>query len=419
VPRAGDDVVFRTDAQGLGSAPIVLDGATPPLNSVTFDGSWAGTLTLRADTIDQTSGQLNAHVITLDARPQAGDEVLLDAGTTVHSDVALNLAGGSIAGAGVVQAEGAINVGGTSMADPPTLGAQLIVGDGSDLTTMTFAQDSVPLVVEGDANIVVNPNASITFDTQPSGGPAAVAVIAADQAPHAMTLNGGLVQADGSSEVQVGMGVVVDSGTLEAGPAPWSLHFSGSNGYGAGLTVNGGQVIADGELSFDVGVSIAGGLVDVSDGATLQAGVDAAPVISSLSGAGDLRLEGTFRVHGDFVMTGGQLESMGSADSSIMLDSGDTFFLMGGTMYGSPAVTGGVIVEGVPPPQPLAVAPIAPAASDLAFTSGGAMAPGAAALGGQPPSGLALPPGGPSDFTSYGGPVAWTPLAPGDDPAVS
>jgi hypothetical protein len=51
--------------------------------------------------------------------------------------------------------------------------------------------------------------------------------------------------------------------------------------------------------------------VDVADGATLEAGVQGAPVTSSLSGSGDLRLGGTFRVHGDFVMTGGVLEALG------------------------------------------------------------------------------------------------------------
>ena len=115
-PRAGDDVLLRTDAQGSGSAPVTLGHATPLLNSVTLDGSWAGTLTL------QTDGQLNAHVITLDARTHTGDEILLDAGTEVHSDMALELSGGSIAGAGLVQAEGSIQVNGISMIDPPTLG---------------------------------------------------------------------------------------------------------------------------------------------------------------------------------------------------------------------------------------------------------------------------------------------------------
>jgi hypothetical protein len=124
----------------------------------------------------------------------------------IHSDVALDLAGGSITGAGVIQAEGAINVDGISMADPPTLGARLGVGDGSAVSTMTFSQDAVPLVVVGDADIVMNPNATVTFDTLPQGGPAAVAVVAGDQAPHAMTLDGGLVQQGDSSQLLVGLG---------------------------------------------------------------------------------------------------------------------------------------------------------------------------------------------------------------------
>jgi hypothetical protein len=185
-PSAGDDVVLQTDPQGQGSAPVLLGSATPSLNSVTLEGSWTGTLTLQA------AGQLNAHTITLEARPQAGDEVLLDPGTEVHSDTALNLSGGSIAGAGIVQAEGAVTVNGTSAADAPTLGTYLEVGDGITPTTMTFAEQSVPLVVTADGNIDVRAGASVDFEAMPMSGPAA-AVVSADAGPHTLALDGGTV----------------------------------------------------------------------------------------------------------------------------------------------------------------------------------------------------------------------------------
>jgi hypothetical protein len=404
-PRAGDDVLLRTDAQGSGSAPVTLGHATPLLNSVTLDGSWAGTLTL------QTDGQLNAHVITLDARTHTGDEILLDAGTEVHSDMALELSGGSIAGAGLVQAEGSIQVNGISMIDPPTLGAQLQVGDGIASTTMTFAQGAVPLVVVGAGNIGVNSNASVIFDPLPSSGET-VAVVSRDQASHAMTVNGGFVQGGESGEQLVALGVVVNSGVLEAD----TLHFTGTNGDGDGLTVNGGQVIILGSLSFDGGVRIVGGQVDVADGATLEAGTAAAPVASSLSGAGDLRLEGTFLSHGDFVMSGGVLETMGSADSRIVLDPGDTYFLMGGTVDGSPTVSGGEFPADREPSQPLLASAISPADTYLADGVGRTAASGTIAAP-QPSFGLIPPTGSPDDITS--GAAAWQPLISNGAPAIS
>jgi hypothetical protein len=434
-PHAGDDVVLRTDAQALGSAPVVLDGVTPLLNSVAFDGSWIGTLTLRANAANQTAGQLNAHVITLAARAHSGDEVILGIGTEVHSDVALNLAGGSIAGAGVVQAEGAITVNGVSMIDPPTLGAQLDVGNALASTTMTCAPQAVPLVVTGAGNIDVNPNAAVTFDTLPNSGQAAVAVVAGDQAPHTLTINGGLVQQDGSAELVVGLGVVMESGMLEAGPATegtgvasWSYHFTGVNEYRAGLTAFGGQVIADGSLSFDGGVNIAGGQVDVAGGATLEAGAGLAPVAISLSGAGDLRLEGMFLAHGDFAMTGGLLATMESAHSQAVLDPGDTFWLAGGTVAatsasagagglavdGSLVVSGGLILGQVELSQPLPSPD-----SGLAFTSSTSASSWATATGAsaadQPALGSVLSMGSAGDFTSSGSPLAGPRLMSGND----
>jgi hypothetical protein len=427
-PRAGDDVIFQTDAQGSGSAPVILGHATPLLNSVTFDGSWVGTITLRADAAAQAAGQLNAHTITLEARPQPGEEVLLDPGTDVHSDTALNLSGGSITGAGIIQAEGTITVNGTSVADAPALGAYLEVGDGITPTSMTFAEQSVPLVVMADGNIDVHAGASVDFENSPTAGPMATAVISADAGPHTLALDGGTVFREGGPELLVGLGVVVNSGALEAGPtspgspASGALHFTGTNSDGAGLTVSGGQVSALGSLSFDAGVRIAGGQVDVVDGATLEAGTVRAPVTSFLSGSGDLRLEGTFRSHGDFVMSGGVLETMGSADSAIMLDAGDTFFLSGGTVNGSPTVSVGQFPVATAPSQPPPAAPILPAPADLVFAASGTAAPVAAMSGvtGNPPSwGVALPPASPGDITSIAALAAWAPMMPGVAPAIS
>lgn len=96
----------------------------------------------------------------------------------------------------------------------------------------------------------------------------------------------------------------------------------------------------------------------MADGATLEAGTAMAPATSYLTGTGDLRLGGTFRSHGDFVMDGGVLKTMGSPDSRIALDAGDTFFLLGGTVLGSPAVSGGMFLVGTGPLQPSPVTPI-------------------------------------------------------------
>jgi hypothetical protein len=419
-PRAGDDVIFQTDALGSGSAPVSLGHATPLFHSVTFDGSWSATLTLQADAIHQTAGQLNAEVITLDARPRPGDEVLLDPGSEVHSDTALNLFGGSIVGAGVVQAEGTVTVDGTSAADSPTLGAYLEVGDGITPTTMTFAEQSVPLVVMADGNIDVQANASADFLTMPAGGLAAVAVVSADAGPHTLTLDGGTVSREDTSELLVGMGTEVNTGTLETFPSPQQgvqagnpMHFTGFNADGQGLTVQGGQVLVSGLLSIDGGVRIDGGRVDVAAGATLEAGTVAAPVTNYLGGSGDLRLQGTFRSHGDFLMSGGVLESMGSPDSRIVLDPGDTFFLQGGTLIGSPSVSGGMFVSGPAPSQPPPVPPIRPPDADLAFAAVQPAAP-------QPSPGLTPSPGLPDGgITSGSSAAAWPPLIPNGFPPVS
>jgi hypothetical protein len=412
-PRAGDDVIFQTDALGSGSAPVSLGHATPLLHSVTFDGSWSATLTLQA------AGQLNAHTITLEARPQPGDEVLLDPGSEVHSDTALNLSGGRIVGAGIVQAEGTVTVNGTSAADPPTLGAYLEVGDGITPTTMTFAEQSVPLVVMADGNIDVHANASADFATMPAGGLAAVAVVSADAGLHTLTLDGGTVSREDTSELLVGLGAEVNTGTLGTFPSTQPgvqagnpLHFTGFNADGQGLTVHGGQVLVGGSLSFDGGVRIDGGLVDVADGATLEAGTPAAPVPSSLGGSGDLRLQGTFRSHGDFVMSGGVLDTTGSVDSRIVLDPGDTFFLLGGTLTGSPSVSGGLFLTGTAPSPPPPVTPIRPADADLAFAAVPPVAP-------QPSPALTPPSGNPGGITSGSSAAAWPPLIPSGFSPVS
>jgi hypothetical protein len=423
-PRAGDDVILQTDAQGLGSAPILLGSATPLLDSVTLDGSWAGTLTLQA------AGQLNAHTITLEARPQLGDEILLGPGTEVHSDTALNLYGGSIGGAGVVQAEGAVTVNGTSAADAPTLGAYLEVGDGTTPTTMTFAEQSVPLVVMADGNIDVQANASVDFETMPASGSAAVAVVSADAGPHTLTLDGGTVSRADTSELLVGMGAEVNAGTLETfsptqqGPqAGTPLHFTGFNADGQGLTVRGGAVLANADLSFDDGVNIAGGLVDVAGGATLEAGTASAPVTSTLSG-GDLRLEGTFRVHGDFVMTGGTLETTGAPDGQIALDPGYSFSQSGGTVISiaDDMVAGGMMVANANAAQPTPPSGIPPADSDQYFASVSAVPTqptGGSGQVGMPPS--FVPAAVPCiALDSYAPPADWMGAGlPGDTPAVS
>ena len=274
----------------------------------------------------------------------------------------------------------------------------------------------MPLVVVGAGNIGVNLNASVIFDPLPSSGETVGAVVSGDQAPHAMTVNGGYVQGGESGEQLVALGVVVNSGVLEAGAG--ALHFTGVNGDGTGLTVNGGQVITGGSLSFDGGVRIAGGQVDIAYGATLEAGTAAAPVASSLSGAGDLRLEGTFRSHGDFVMSGGVLETMGSADSRIVLDPGDTYFLMGGTVEGNPTVFGGLFLTDSEPSQPLMVTSIPPADTYPAGGVGGSATSGTIAAP-QSSFGLVPPTGSPDDITSGAAPVAWQPLIPNGGPAIS
>jgi hypothetical protein len=400
-PRAGDDVILQTDAQGPGSAPVLLGSATPLLNSVTLDGSWVGTLTL------QEAGQLDAHTITLDARPQSGDEILLGPGTEVHSDTALNSYGGSIAGQGVVQAEGAITVNGNSAADAPVLGAYLEVGDGITQTTMTFAEQSVPLIVTAGGNIDVRADASVDFEAILPGGPTPMAVFSADAGPHTLALDGGTLYHEGGSEVLVGMGVEVNAGTLEAG-AP--LHFTGLNADGRGLTARGGSVLADANVSFDGGMGIAGGMVDVADGATLEAGTASAPLTSTLSGAGELRLEGTFRVHGDFIMSGGTLETTGSPDSHIVLDPGYSFSQAGGTVIILPGDTssGGMIVANLSA-QPTPPSGISPTDSDLVFASGGAGPVDTSGQAGIPPSltPATMPNGQTGDFTLSGMPADW------------
>jgi hypothetical protein len=122
-------------------------------------------------------------------------------------------------------------------------------------------------------------------------------------------------------------------------------------------------------------------------------------------------------------MSGGVLESMGSADSRIVLDPGDTFFLLGGTLTGSPAVSGGLFLTGPAPSQPPPVTPIRPPDADLAFATSGTTAPGTVAPGTiaapQPSPTLTPPPGLPGGITSGSSAAAWPPLIPNGLPAVS
>jgi hypothetical protein len=218
------------------------------------------------------------------------------------------------------------------------------------------------------------------------------------------------------------MGVEVNAGTLEAG-AP--LHFTGLDSDGQSLTVRGGSVLANADLSFDDGLGIAGGMVDVAAGATLEAGTASAPVTGTLSDAGDLRLAGNLRVHGDFVMTGGTLETTGSPDGHIALDPGFTFSQTGGTVVVIPVDTraGEVMPFYVSASQPTpSPSSIAPADSDLFFASDGAVPTHSMDVSGQAGMPLSfapvvLPSGG---FTSNDLPTDWTGAGmPGEAPVIS
>ncbi len=180
-PNINDSAVFDPNAmangvKGTNTPCYVPAGDNLPtiiglsLNDwgVPNNANQAGTLTLNSD--------LAANSVNLNARTNnAGNpEVIVNSGSHLFALQSLAWAGGSVTGAGDFGMGGTDSINGSSATDKPTLGSLMDVGTTFANKTYTgslsFAQNSQPLVVQGNANINVNPNSSLTFLNQAAQG---------------------------------------------------------------------------------------------------------------------------------------------------------------------------------------------------------------------------------------------------------
>jgi hypothetical protein len=285
-PLAGEDVVWDSAHNPNNNFCIIPGGLVlPEFNSLTFanDAYYV-----------QANSNLTASTITLQPRtnPPAGtSSLVIGFGATVEATSALAWNGGAVTGSGTLQAVGTATVNGTSAADKPTLGATWQIGDGTAATTTTFSANSQPLVVTGNAYIVVNGNALLYFNNQPlQQGSAAVAIANGDGNPHTLLVGGGQVIRTNTSECVVGMGLALNAGSaLFVNPTPQGrdfgpLHFTGQTSGGKGMSVQGGAVYVDASLSVDAQTQILGGSVTVNSQSTLTLGVGPNSPASFISG---------------------------------------------------------------------------------------------------------------------------------------
>jgi hypothetical protein len=336
-PVAGQDVVFKVDpTTGAGSAPCYLDVSTPTVGSLTFDPGWNQTLTFVGQPHVRGGGggggggntTLNAHKLTLNARTAASptNYEIMTMGGTVHCDQAFELNGGSIGGGGTVQVEGTMNVGGQSATDKPTLGDVLNLGDGATATTMTYDDDTVPLVVQDSAEINVSSYATLSFDNCESP----TAISNGDGGVHTITINpSGTMQTGGSTTVHVQVGIE-DSGTVSIG-GPFEV--DGQNQEFKGWTKLAGDDVLSNTTTVKYGIQLSGGTLSLDGGKVLNCGTTGAPGDFNQQGGNFRLLGGTVNVAGNFLLSNGTFSTDGTTGGTVNLGTSGAFEMSGGALY--------------------------------------------------------------------------------------
>jgi hypothetical protein len=356
-PTSTEDAVFDV---AHSSIPCVLGaGLVAAPASVQFGGGWTGTLTV--------NGSISTPTLTLTARPAAGPGIIIGSGSQVEVTGAMTFGGGNVSGSGklLVDGGGKLSVTGTSAADRPTLGCNLQLGssDGSTTGSMEFGPNIAvqPLVVTGNASIIVNNQSFISFDGRPLAGNQSVTAISnGDAGSETITVNtGGQVLSSGAYEQIVGMGVANYGGYVIAGNSSGNgtLHFTGNLGpvFGStGLLMNSGSLNVNGSMAFDYGALIQGGTVqELNSSSVLTLGLTSTSGVSSMTG-GTMNLPGTLVAHGGFNLAGGSLNTTGSTLSTIQVDNGTVFTMSGGTVTlatlnsatNPSAVVGNLLIQG-------------------------------------------------------------------------